>query len=144
MKGEQHAALGPSSSTAWVGVAALSHNAMPHRSPVGTFSRTPNRVPSRTVFRKGNKIRFVDKVNSFTHGEYMWWLNDCRTRGYEDIILDFSTCNRAYPDGMIPLLADVDALRRDGVNFSVDLPRDDKLKRLFLNTNWAHILEPRY
>ena len=43
---------------------------------------------------------------------------------------------------MIPLLAGVDALRRDGVSFSIDLPVDEKLKRLFLNTNWAHILAP--
>lgn len=44
---------------------------------------------------------------------------------------------------MIPLLASVDTLRREGIELSVTLPDEgDRLARLFVNTNWAHFLEP--
>ena len=72
----------------------------------------------------------------------MWCLHECRERGYEDIVLDFSTCEAAFPTGMIPLLTSADALRRATVDVSVTLPEEERLERLFLNTNWAHFLEP--
>jgi len=43
---------------------------------------------------------------------------------------------------MIPLLAHVDALRRENVDVTVELPAKADLERLFRNTNWAHFLEP--
>lgn len=43
---------------------------------------------------------------------------------------------------MIPLLASVDALRRDSLSISVIMPVDEDLARLFHNANWAHFLEP--
>ena len=72
----------------------------------------------------------------------MWNLNECRKLGYQDIILDFSQCERVYPSGMIPLLPHADVLRREGVDVSVELPDTDELARLFRNANWAHLLEP--
>ena len=57
--------------------------------------------------------------------------------------MDFSRCESAFPGGMVPLLASVDTLRREGIDLSVTLPDEgDRLARLFVNTNWAHFLEP--
>lgn len=97
----------------------------------------------RIVVRNGNRIRFVGKVNAYAHYQFMWCLYDSLRRGYEDVVLDFSTCKSAFPDGMIPLLSSADALRRDRIDVSVQLPERPELERLFLNTNWAHILDPK-
>lgn len=43
---------------------------------------------------------------------------------------------------MLPLLASADVLRRETVDVSIALPDEERLERLFLNTNWAHFLEP--
>ena len=96
----------------------------------------------RVVTRAENHIRFTGRVNSFAHRQFMWCLHECRARGHEDIVLDFSGCEGAFPNGMIPLLAGADALRREGVDLSIQLPEETRLERLFLNTNWAHFLEP--
>lgn len=69
-------------------------------------------------------------------------LHQCQQRGYKDIVLDFSMCEWAFPNGMIPLLSGADTLRREKVDVSVTLPDKEDLARLFLNTNWAHFLEP--
>ena len=73
----------------------------------------------------------------------MLCLHDCLRRGYQDIVLDFSVCEAAFPNGMIPLLPSVDALRREGIDISVELPDAGELARLFRNTNWAHFLDPQ-
>ena len=100
------------------------------------------RHPPRVVVRDANRIRFVGRVNAHAHLQFMWCLHDCRKRSYEDVVLDFSTCESAFPVGMIPLLSSADALRRDRIDVSVKLPEKPELERLFLNTNWAHFLEP--
>ena len=105
--------------------------------------RYGHKPPPRIVVRNGNRIRFVSKVNAYAHYQFMWCLADALRRGYEDVVLDFSTCKSAYPDGMIPLLSSADALRRDRIDVSVQLPEGPELDRLFLNTNWAHILDPK-
>ena len=107
----------------------------------GTHRRRGAPAP-RVVVRDGNRISFVGRVNGFAHRQFMWRLDECRTRGYEDVVLDFSTCESAFPIGMIPLLAHADALRREAVDLSVELPEKPELERLFRNTNWAHFLEP--
>ena len=98
--------------------------------------------PPRVVVLDGNSIRFVGRVNALAHRQFMWCLHNWRERGYEDMVLDFSTCDSAFPNGMIPLLSCADTLRRESIDVSVRLPERPELERLFLNTNWAHFLEP--
>ncbi len=96
----------------------------------------------RVVVREGNRIRFTGRVNPFAHRQFMLCLHDCLRRGYQDVILDFSQCEAAFPNGMIPLLPSVDALRREAIDVSVKLPEASELARLFRNANWAHFLDP--
>lgn len=72
----------------------------------------------------------------------MLCIHECQKRSYKDVVLDFSTCESAFPVGMIPVLSSVDVLRREHVDVTIDLPKKPELERLFLNTNWAHFLEP--
>ena len=94
------------------------------------------------VVREDNRIRFTGRVNPFAHRQFMRCLHDCLQRGYQDVILDFSECDAAFPDGMIPLLPSADALRRQDIDLSVRLPQASELARLFRNANWAHFLDP--
>lgn len=94
------------------------------------------------VRREGNCIRFLDRVNALAHRQFMKLLYDCRREGYQDIVFDFSECELAFLNGMIPLLPNAELLRREGVAVSAKLPNKDALARLFCNTNWAHFLQP--
>lgn len=62
--------------------------------------------------------------------------------GYQDLTLDFSGCERADPAPMVGLIAHCRSLRREDIGFSLILPRNQYLKRLFLNSNWVHALCP--
>ena len=94
------------------------------------------------VVRDANRIHFLGRVNAHAHRQFMWSLYECRQGGYEDVVLDFSKCEAAFPIGMLPLLTSADSLRRAAIDVSVILPEDERLERLFRNTNWAHFLEP--
>jgi anti-sigma regulatory factor (Ser/Thr protein kinase) len=43
---------------------------------------------------------------------------------------------------MLPIICTVDSGRREGLDFDVVLPQTQTLSRLFLNANWAHLLDP--
>ena len=106
------------------------------------MSTEPMAGKERVVSRSGNRIRFLGRVNARAHREFLYCLSDGIERGYEDFVLDFSACDRAYLWGMLPVLARVERLRRDRVAVEAVLPGDEMCKRLFHNTNWAHYLDP--
>lgn len=58
------------------------------------------------------------------------------------IRFDFSDCTLAFPEAMLPICARVLCLQRAGVKFHLELPRDVRLKKLFLKTGWAHLIAP--
>jgi hypothetical protein len=62
--------------------------------------------------------------------------------GYQDVFLDFAACERADPAPMVGLIAYCRSLRRAEIDFIPILPDSPYLRRLFLNSNWAHSLAP--
>ena len=106
------------------------------------MSTEPTAGRERVVSRSGNRIRFFGGVDAPAHREFLRCLSDGSERGYEDFVLDFGACERAYLWGMLPVLADVERLRRGRVSVEVVLPKDESCRRLFQNTNWAHYLDP--
>lgn len=94
------------------------------------------------MVRQENRIRFLGRVNSLAHRQYIRCVADAREQGYEELVLDFSECEGAFPSGMIPILASADALHRARINTVVILPNSEELERLFHNANWAHFIEP--
>jgi hypothetical protein len=63
--------------------------------------------------------------------------------GYQDLVLDLSKCFFVLPGVILAVCAQVIQLRQNGVYSSLRLPADERLHRLFLNANWAHLLDPR-
>ena len=94
------------------------------------------------VTRNQGVIFFLGKIDDYAHRQFMSCLHDFHERGYRDLVLDFSSSEAAFPNGMIPLLSWADVLRREDISVTIKLPQEARLKRLFLNANWAHFLEP--
>lgn len=61
---------------------------------------------------------------------------------YETIILDFSNIDSAFADAMIPLCAIVNKYKYDKkIDFECILPKKQTLEKLFINTNWANLID---
>ena len=63
-------------------------------------------------------------------------------RGLADLVLDFSECAAAFPGAMLALCSEVSRRRVTGVDFDLRLPTNEWLGRMFLNSNWAHHIQP--
>jgi anti-sigma regulatory factor (Ser/Thr protein kinase) len=63
--------------------------------------------------------------------------------GFEELTLDMHNVSHAAPGGMVQICAQALALRNGGMSFRLLLPADRYLERLFLNVNWAHLIDPR-
>jgi len=99
----------------------------------------------RLVKRWGNnKIVFFSKVNPYCHRQFMSILDYILQDNEKTITLDFSRVRKAYPDGMVPIITTIDYLKRCGVSIHVSLPKHSDTRRLFLHTNWAHLLSPEH
>lgn len=94
--------------------------------------------------REGNRVTIagdfhiqdVRKVFAVIH-------ETVNTRGHSDIELDFSRCTAAFSGAMLPLCAHVMRLREARVDLQLILPQDERIRRLFESTAWAHFLCPR-
>jgi anti-sigma regulatory factor (Ser/Thr protein kinase) len=64
-------------------------------------------------------------------------------RGFEKITLDFSNSEIAFAEAVVPLVTFCRKLIGEGVRFQLRLPTLDKLRRLFLNCGWAHLMAPK-
>lgn len=59
------------------------------------------------------------------------------------ITLDMSAVERAYPNGVMPLIVVVEQYRREmGVEFDLVLPVNESCRRSFVDSNWAGYLAP--
>lgn len=62
-------------------------------------------------------------------------------RGVREIILDFQTCEHAYPDGMLPLIARLGPLRwRERVDVTWKPPSTPYLRNVFEGVGWSRFL----
>lgn len=61
---------------------------------------------------------------------------------HRQIRLDFTDCTLAFSGAMLPICARVMLFQKNGVDFFLQLPADPRLRKLFLNTNWAHLIAP--
>ena len=62
-------------------------------------------------------------------------------RGYPDIELDFSRCTRAYSSEMLMICSEARRYKRAGIGVYLTLPNDDRMRKLFINSNWASIID---
>lgn len=66
------------------------------------------------------------------------------SRGYKDIVLDFQHCKSVFSPTMLALVSQILRLRGDGIDVDLTLPEENRLARLFKNSNWAHLIAPQY
>jgi len=97
-----------------------------------TLGREANRVTIAGDFG----IQDVRKVFAVIH-------ETVNVRGHTDVDLNFSRCKAAFSGAMLPLCAHVMRLRESRIDFQLVLPEDDRVRRLFESTAWAHFLCPR-
>lgn len=60
------------------------------------------------------------------------------------ILLDFSSCDVAFPSGVVALCAYAIRRRDEGQHITFALPQEESLARLFVNANWAHLIDPTH
>ncbi len=103
-----------------------------------------NRRPHRTTwFRKQDStIQISGKVNSFNVRDFCGAITLFDKSGNDRLTLDFSRVSHAYPNGMLPIIAQIQRIRQNGVKIYVKLPNEDDTRKLFRAVNWAHHLSP--
>lgn len=94
------------------------------------FSRVGNRIAISGFLGIENFRVLTAAIYATVHKE-----------GYADVILDFSNCTAAFPGAMLPICNACLAEQESGVSFSLRLPNDPKLRKLFLDTNWAYLID---
>jgi len=94
------------------------------------------RTDSNTVFTTGD-IHFSDMRRLFAAINHL-----VSNKGYKDITLDMSDLSSAFPGPMLALAAITRKLLVDGIDTFLILPNEDRLKRLFMNTGWANLIDP--
>jgi hypothetical protein len=92
--------------------------------------------------RNGNEIIVDGELNN-VHLILSLIFQAIEKRGYDDIVLDFRCCSKAYSPAMMSVCAQVSAYREAGCSFTLKLPSEKLLANLFQKTNWAYLLDPR-
>lgn len=105
------------------------------------------RIHTRTssqISRTGNSIQIGGRLQGgdfrSVFSEIHRAVNDA---GYSDLELDFSNLKSAFPSSILPICSHIMALTECHIDFSLKLPIDKKLRNIFINANWAHLLCPR-
>ena len=97
---------------------------------VGNFSSQTNKI-----FVVGDfGVREMQQMNAAMH-------NLTHIRGYQDLELDFSGCTSAFCGQLLGVVASIQNYLKQNVDVSLTPPSDLKLRRLFSNTNWAHLID---
>jgi len=95
------------------------------------------------ISTEGNKIEFTGKLETNNYRNLLSAIyNRISKRGYEDLIIDLSSCTYVNPGSVIALCTQVRKYRDQDIDFKLTLPEKQILARLFVNTNWAHIIDP--
>ena len=96
------------------------------------------------VFREGKTIFVQGDLGIADLRHPLACVHQCvEIAGHQELLIDFSNCSAAFPAPMLALCAQVMRLRATGVEVSLVLPSDIRLAKLFRNTNWAYLLDPR-
>lgn len=98
----------------------------------------------RRVRLSKSAIQFGRRIDPRTIGDFIVVLDDALSRGHDRLVLDFRKSERAYSSALLPMISLVEERRRLGTQFSLVLPTEQMLARLFVNANWAHLLDPAH
>ena len=123
-------------------MAQASKRAVPAKGPARsprTFSR-----PFCEIRRENNIIRVSGRLQDGDYKRILAGIHQAvALNGYDDVVFDFRPCLAASPGSMVPFCAAVTALRARHHAAELLLPDDMRMRKLFINANWAHLLAPR-
>ena len=92
-------------------------------------------------YEKGTII-FSEQANSYCIKDFCSAVEKAIKNNDSNITLDFSKTERAYPNGMVPIIAKVESLRSKNIKIDIILPNSYNARKLFNATNWAYMLSP--
>lgn len=97
-----------------------------------------------TVERYHDIIRII---NNFDYSDLPYLLSNIHHAvekyAHEELTLDFSNCTGVHAPSLFSLCAQCIKRRNDGHYIHLVLPTEEKTKKLFVNANWAHLIDPR-
>lgn len=97
-----------------------------------------------TLGRESNRITIAGEFGVQDVRRVFAAIHDAvNNRGHTDLILDFSRCELAFSAAMLPICAHALNLNRSRIDFSLILPENNRLSRLFVNAGWANFICPR-
>lgn len=62
-------------------------------------------------------------------------------KGYAEVILNFENCTKAFAQEMIMVCALAREYHRKKISVYLDLPENERMRKLFINANWAHLID---
>lgn len=99
-------------------------------------------MPPSELICHGSHYAFPQRVNLQTARSFSHDLIKDLDNGLTELNLDFSQTDRAYAEGMLPIISSLDAQRDHLTAVNLDLPQAPGLRSLFETRNWAHLLAP--
>lgn len=88
----------------------------------------------------------IDAAGQITYGSVhrlLALIHHAIDAGFDEVTLSLTDCTGAWPGPMLQLCAQAMAYRDAGNYVWLELPENQKLARLFLNANWANLIDPR-
>lgn len=105
-------------------------------------SYTNDRLDFRLSLHE-NVLGIVGSLGMSSYSKVLAAIYDgVNAHNYHEVKLDFSECEAAFAGPMLALCAQVGRLRNEGVNCRLTLPKQSELSKLFVNANWASLIDP--
>lgn len=97
---------------------------------------------NKDVYRDGEKIVFRNRVNWHSFLYFSKILHRIINIDNQNTInIDFSNINRAYPNGMAPIISEIYYYKDNGYLFEVIPPNDPDILSIFLYYGWLYYID---
>lgn len=87
-------------------------------------------------------IELGKKINAFCIKDFCSAIQKFKQSGNSKLIIDLKKVEKAYPNGILPIICELDIIRDNSIEVIVNLPQKDNTRKLFRSVNWAHFLSP--
>jgi anti-sigma regulatory factor (Ser/Thr protein kinase) len=96
------------------------------------------------ITRDGNIIFIAgDIYNKDAHYLLANIYQTIEERGFRQIMLDFEYCTHIFPPLMLNICSYAKKYQLENIDFDLKIPKNIRLSRLFINSNWAHLISPQ-
>lgn len=90
-----------------------------------------------------NNLTFSGDFDDDSLRRLLATLHNLQKQGYDYANLSFAGLTRALTPTLLPAAIYCRKLLHEGFEVRLELPQERKLERLFQNTNWAYLMDPR-